>query len=217
VLENLFVRVEGHVSSWLAERAGGRAEAMLNALLVEATILWQSQGFRRYSDDEVCCTVCFFDCCEEVVALKPSEFPVVRVVYGGAQPSQAMRMGAEHPKTVPYPDISILIGPVTIRIEAKRLALAGSLALKYVREGMRRFLDGRYSSTTGRPGVMLGYVGTDDPQAVIAAVNAKIVAEVDLAASDCLIDITSPISALSVSETVHSKSVRLLHLVFDLR
>jgi hypothetical protein len=61
------------------------------------------------------------------------------------------------------------------------------------------------------PGRVIG------PKPAAVAVNAKIVAEADLSSSDCLADVTKPISVLSASESGHSKNVRLLHLMFGLR
>jgi hypothetical protein len=218
VLESLVVRFQGHANNWLAQRAAAQAVATLDNLLVEASSLWQIQNFRRYSDDEVCCTVCFFDCCEAAIASNPNLFSPLRVVYDGAQPTRAMRAGSAHPASAPRPDLTVLFGQqVTIRVEAKRLALSSGLPGKYVRQGMRRFLDGRYSSTAGKPGIMLGFVTIDAPDNVIDAINKAIRSEPDLTDSDCLMDATAPIPAMRRCESHHSDGLMLLHCAIDLR
>jgi hypothetical protein len=204
VLENLAVRFQGHAANWLAQRASERVETMLENLLREATLLWQDQDFPRVSDEEICCTVPFFGCCEEVVATRPERFPVLRVVYDAAQPSAAMLAGVVDPARSPRPDLSVVCGPVTIRIEAKRLGLGGGLPAKYVRQGMKRFLDGRYSSSVGKPGVMLGYVVKDDLETIIKAVNKAIVAEPELTTADRLVNHTIPVSIVRRCESNHT-------------
>lgn len=217
MLEQFIARVEGHADSWLAQRVSRRAEKTLRGLIVSATTMWHEEGFKRKTDEEICCTVCLFDCCERVVESDQAEYERFRIIYGAAQPSAGMRAGVVHPKRAPIPDISILIGPVTIRVEAKRISLNKGLTGKYVREGMRRFMDGRYSSTPGKPGIVLGYVQKDDPEAVIASINVKIAAETDLDASDYLQNIAKATAILWSAESVHLGGLRLWHFAVDLR
>jgi hypothetical protein len=95
--------------------------------------------------------------------------------------------------------------------------LGGGLPTKYVRQGMKRFLDGRYSSSGGRPGVMLGYVVQGDLEVIIRTINKAIVNESALTTADLLVNHSIPIPIVLRSESNHTGKVRLIHWAIDLR
>lgn len=217
MLEDLGIRFEGQAASWLAQRAAEAADGLIDALIMGACLVWQSRGFQRFSDNEICCTVPFFDCCECVVESEPETFSILRIVYDAVQPDRAMLAGLADPKRAARPDLSAVFGPVTIRIEAKKLALGDGLPRKYVREGMKRFISGKYTSSPGRSGFMLGYVVHDETKAIITKINEVIVAEDDLSEADELKSMTEPIPILCRCESNHSNGVRLIHSAIDVR
>jgi hypothetical protein len=210
-------RHSGRSSDWLAKRAAGAVDNKVESMLLMAFELWQTRGFARVSDEEICCTAPLFGCCEEVLGNQPDTFGIMRVVYDGAQLSRDMVAGVAHPKTAPRPDVSVIFGrAITIRIEAKRLALRESLPSKYVRKGMRRFLDGRYSSSSGRPGIMLGYVVADAVPDIVVAINRAIVNEPDLNEADELKSPSYLTPHLCRYESNHADGLRLVHCELDL-
>jgi hypothetical protein len=141
---------------------------------------------------------------------------VLRVLYDAAQPTRDMRAGLTHPKRAGRPDLSVVFGPVTIRIEAKRLALGEGLPRAYVRKGMRRFIDRKYESTPRQPGFMLGWVVRDETPSIIGSINKVVVAQKDLTEADELKSPTDPLPVLCRCESKHADGLRLVHCLIDL-
>ena len=105
----------------------------------------------------------------------------------------------------------------TIRIEAKRLLPGQGLPKKHVQEGMRRFIDGKYSSTHSKPGHMLGFVVHGETDKVVTAINKAIMAEPDLGMSDQLGSATVPQPRFARFESTHVDELRLVHNLLDVR
>jgi hypothetical protein len=217
VLSNLIgddAHLADKAARWLVVMAESGLEKMIDDLFREAFLIWTQRSFERCSDDEICCTVIFFDCCENVLDSWES---VMRIVYEGAQPTREMRMGRAHPNSVGKPDLTLLFGPFTIRIEAKRLKLGQGLPREYVQEGMRRFIDRKYSSSQGRPGYMLGYIILDEISEIVGAINARIESENDLSESDILGPLEEPYPRFKIYSSKHAPDLRIIHNMFDLR
>ncbi|MBQ0903575.1 hypothetical protein [Micromonospora sp. U21] len=154
-------------------------KSSLRDLLVEALRLWGQEAFFRYSDSEVACTVRVYHWSVHVIRNNP-RWAIYRMQYDGPQPTREMCEGVEDPARASRPDLNISVGQdVVVHVEAKRLKASGGLPRKYVTEGMRRFVDGRYETTSCGLGGMLGYILEDDPIQVIDLVNKTIVAEPD--------------------------------------
>lgn len=207
-------RAADKAAGWLVKSAVDGLEGMVDDLFGEAFAGWVERSLERFSDDEICCTVVFFDCCERVLDGWES---IMHVSYGDAQPTREMRAGRAHPKKAVIPDLSLHFGRITIRIEAKRLALGQELPKKYVQEGMRRFIDGKYSSTHGKPGYMLGYIVRDETDEIIASVNRAVAAENDLAVRHELIFASNPQPRFACYVSTHATNLRIIHNLFDLR
>src|SRR5258706_6744794 len=101
-------RYAGRSSDWLSKRAAGAVDSKVETLLLMAFELWQSRGFQRFSDDEICCTAPLFGCCEEVLGDESETFSIMRIVYDGAQLTRDMVAGLAHPKKAPRQDWSIV-------------------------------------------------------------------------------------------------------------
>jgi hypothetical protein len=217
MLSNLVTRYEGKAANWLQRRASASADSTVEALFVETVALWEARKFLRVSDEETCCTVPFFDCCDQILELNQDKYPRIRILYNGAHPTREMRAGLVHPKTAPIPDLTLVFGLMTFTIEAKRLALGEGLPRKYVREGMRRFIDKKYKSSPGRAGFMFGFVVRDNVHDIIGSINAAIIAEKDLNAADQLDSITDPLSKFCRCESKHADGLRLVHGLVDVK
>jgi hypothetical protein len=82
---------------------------------------------------------------------------------------------------------------------------------------MRRFIDGKYSSTSGKPGYMLGFVVGSDTDKVVLAINKAIQAEYDLGISDQLGTVTIPQPRFKRLESTHVNEIRLIHNFLDVQ
>lgn len=203
-------------AAWLIERAVAGLEAMVDQLFRDAFILWMTRSLVRDSDEEPSCMVVFYGCCLEVLSAQET---ALRIVYESAQPTRQMLAGLEHPKKAPRPDMSILYGSrYTIRVEAKRLMCGDSLPKQYVQEGMRRFIEEKYSSSQGKAGYLLGFVVRDETTDVVNAINHAILRESDFTAGDQLTAVTVPLQRFCRCESNHhSSELRLIHNFFDVR
>jgi hypothetical protein len=216
VLSSLRLEVRGRLARSLQERVARDAENLLCQLLVEATRLWERENFFRWSDGELSCTIRLFDCCDRTIHENASGWAaLLRVQYDAAQPTTGMRNGTEDPQRAVRPDLVIFLGSARINLEAKRLGLRDALPTRYVREGMARFVNDRYISGPGEPGVMVGYVFSDPPTDVLAAVN-EVVHE-ELGPDHVLKSPREPKPKILHHDSYHSEHVRLLHHTVDLR
>lgn len=215
MLESLRINLGGRVATRLQSSVAARASSLLEELLVEAVRLWEAEEFRRYDEGEISCTIRLFDCCDRVVS-SAKKWALVHVQYDGAQPTRATRRGDESPKFSPRPDMNVRFGQVLVDIEAKRLEADGNLPGRYVREGMRRFITGRYPSHSTVGGVMLAYVQHDPPRVGVAAVNRVIEADPDMADSEVLSNSRKLSSRFLIHDSYHA-SIRIVHHVIDLR
>lgn len=203
-------------AKWTVTRAAEAIEELIDDLFHDAFALWLAKSLVRKTDEEPCCAVVFYGCCQDVLSSWPDDTPLC-VHWESGQPSREMLAGREHPKTFAKPDMTITCGHrCTIKIEAKRLVSA-RLPKKYVQEGMRRFIDGKYSSTPGKPGYMLGFVVGGETERIVRAINKAINAEPDLGTSQQLGSGTVPQPRFARYESVHADELRLIHNLLDVR
>lgn len=214
MLEGLRNQVQGRLAKWIQTTAKARAEEVLHQLVQEAVAVWETEGFSRWSDAEISCTARFFDCCDRVIYSHQADWPLVSVQYDGPQLTRGMRAGHEDPAQAPRPDMSVRFGDAEIKLEAKRLTVSDGLPAKYVREGMRRFVSGRYASTPPLPGGMLGYVYADAIPDVVAAVNLVVAGEPDFGPSHVL-QLAGVTSHVATHSSLHQPNPDLLHFMVE--
>lgn len=104
-----------------------------------------------------------------------------------------------------------------MHIEAKRLHVSDGLPKKYVEQGMRRFIDGRYPTAGHNIGAMLAYLLKDSTEDVIGAVNGVINLESTLGPPHVLSDPTQPAPRLTIHVSIHAGNLRLFHHILDMR
>ncbi len=199
MLESLRWQVRGRAAHRLQASFARQADVLLQRLLIEGTALWEREGFSRWDDGELACTVRLFDCCDRVAhASSRGWAALVRIQYDGAQPTPGMRRGLEDPRRARRPDLIVFLGSDSILLEAKKLHLGDNLPSLYVREGMQRFIFRHYSSSIRNEGAMVGYILRDAPLDVIAAVNAVIESDPGLGRRHALRLLAQPSPAYSL-------------------
>jgi len=214
---NLGSRIVNKPAGWTVKRATEAIEELIDHLFREAFAIWVAESLFRKTDEEPCCAVVFYGCCLRVLDSMAEDAPLC-VHWEAGRPTREMLAGNEHPKTFVKPDMTVTCGHrCTIKIEAKRLMTGKGLPKKYVQEGMRRFIDGKYSSTAGKPGYMLGFVVRGDTDKVAIAINKAIEAESDLGANDQLGALTVPCDRFTRFESAHVGEIRLIHNFLDIR
>jgi hypothetical protein len=210
-------RLANKPASWTVRRAAEGIEELIDDLFHDAFVIWVAKSLVRKTDEEPCCAVVFYGCCLEVLDSLPDDTPLC-VQWESGQPSREMLAGREHPKSFVKPDMTLTCGHrCTIKIEAKRLMPGQGLPKKYVQEGMRRFIDGKYSSTSGKPGYMLGFVVDGETNRVVLAINKAIEAQPDLGTSHQLGSATAPLPRFARYESTHVDGLRLVHNLLDVR
>jgi hypothetical protein len=204
-------------AEWTVKRAAEAIEELVDDLFREAFAIWVTGSLFRKTDEEPCCAVVFYGCCLRVLDSMADDTPLC-LQWESGQPTREMLAGREHPKTFVKPDMILTCGHrCIIRIEAKRLMPGQGLPKKYVKEGMRRFIDGKYSSTSGKPGYMLGFVVHGEMEKVVLAINEAIATEPDLGTSDQLGTATVPQPRFTRFESMHVDELRLIHNLLDVR
>jgi|ERR1017187_772661 hypothetical protein len=204
-------------AEWTVKRAAEAIEELVDDLFREAFAIWVAGSLFRKTDEESCCAVVFYGCCLRVLDSMADDTPLC-LQWESGQPTREMLAGREHPKTFAKPDMVLTCGHrCIIRIEAKRLMSGQGLPKKYVKEGMRRFIDGKYSSTSGKPGYMLGFVVRGEMEKVVLAINKAIMTEPDLGTSDQLGTATVPQPRFTRFESMHVDELRLIHNLLDVR
>ncbi|MGH3720955.1 MAG: hypothetical protein ACRDRI_19325 [Pseudonocardiaceae bacterium] len=218
VLESLKLRMVGAASTRLQALVARRAEKLVAELLVSGASLWRDEQYHRWNEHELSCSVRLFYFCDRVLQENQDAWPLVRIEYDSAQPTRKMLSGDEDPSRAPRPDFTILFGDAKIRIEAKRLRPSGGFPALYVRHGMARFIDGRYSSTPPHPGVMIGYVEDGDPEAIVNQINSVVRAETTFGQTHVLSPLGDPMAAFVLPfHSVHGNGLRLLHFEVNLQ
>ncbi|MEV6487516.1 hypothetical protein AB0M20_02585 [Actinoplanes sp. NPDC051633] len=189
----------------------------MSDLLVAAALLWEKDGFNRWDDGEIACTVRMFDCALRVMESDAVRWALIHVQYDGPQPTLAMRTGHADPSRAPRPDMNIRLGTALVHVEAKRLHVRDGLPKDYVKKGMIRFIDGRYPAAGHNIGAMLAYLLKDSPQDSLQAVNGVISREQALGQSHLLGNSTQAAPRLSIHISSHGSKLRLFHHLLDMR
>lgn len=164
--------MRGELAAELVTEAVGRAESVVEEILLLAVSSWRLCGFDSFDDNENSLTIRLFTHCEEVVRSTAS-YALFQVFWESPQPSGEMLAGVEDPSRAPRPDMLFSVGARKLLIEAKRLDGSSTRYRDYVEKGMKRFWDGRYRSD---PGMMLGYLQGPSHESAVASINAAVVA-----------------------------------------
>lgn len=169
-----------HLQALVARDLDGR----IDELLTQALERWDASGWHRYSSDEVNCSIQLYrhavDAKRSTRALRSLD-----VDFEACVPTPAMLAGTESVKSAKRPDLKVRIGEASRHIECKLLESTGPLPRKYVREGMMRFIGGRYGADdpTGR---MVGYIAASPIADSASAVNDRINKVASLSPADHL-------------------------------
>ena len=215
MLQSFRLQLQGKDAARLQEAVAGRAEELLDRLLVDGVELWRQEQFRRWDDGEIACSVRLYDCCRRVLESDRRTWSLVHVEYDGAHPTTEILSGDADPTRSPRPDFGFRFGTARVVVEAKRLSTRDGLPKLYVKRGIYRFRDGRYLSTNSLPGIMVGYIRAEPPAAVVGAVNQVIIDDPDMGNEEVLRELVSVAPDMSRSQSVHPPGIRLIHLAVD--
>ncbi|WP_143227395.1 hypothetical protein [Actinomadura mexicana] len=215
MLGEILPNIQGRASVWLARKAAADADSLLYDLFSGAATLWQKESFSSYNHHERSCTVRLYAFCRQVILAERYKYAQVKLYYEAAQPSQEMLDGLADPLAAPIPDLTLEVGGVEIRLEAKVLRGDRSFARLYVTQGMARFLDGRYGQP-GVPGLMVGYLQSGDVPVLVDWINSALVS---LARNpqESLTSQASTHPRVFVHHSQHAPDSRLIHKWIDLR
>jgi hypothetical protein len=215
VLEQFSPSVRGQLAVELQRYFAEQAIDLLKELLIEAAVLWRTESYSRYGDDELSCTVRMFDCADRVLRANEYRWPLVRVQYDGTQPTRDMRAGLADPKKAPRPDINVFVGSELINVEAKVLKDTSPYPRNYVARGMRRFVTGYYGVGQSGVGAMLAYVVSGAMVNIAPKVNKVIEGEADFGASATMLEVDRPSAGILIFSSDHGK-VSLHHQVIEI-
>lgn len=191
-----------HLQALVARDLDGRVDE----LLVQAFERWHAAGWHRHQADELNCSVQVYrhalDAKRATRALRSLD-----VDFEACVPTPEMLAGTESVKSAKRPDLKVRVGDASRHIECKLVESKGSLPRKYVREGVMRFVTGRYGAEdpTGR---MIGYITTSDIDAVASAVNDRIDKVASLSVADHLQATDSPHERVHRFTSTHARAGR---------
>lgn len=134
------------------------AARLIRKLLVESITSWAANGYDRYNDHEISFTVRLFSWMEKVKAANRAEMVLMHLQYDGPVPTREMLLGLADAAKTPRPDMTVKCGDASIHIEAKRVMPTRGYPAQYVKNGMMRFIDGRYISDGVDLAYMVGYI-----------------------------------------------------------
>jgi hypothetical protein len=185
MLERLRGSVDGRFNRFIRETAARNAPQRLDDLVKAAIAGWEAEGFYAQGTDEPSFNVRVYDHMRRIKQNDAMRWALVSVTMETGYPTAAQLAGQADPLRLARPDIVVRFGGEhEMHIEAKRVDETRNLTRAYVRNGLRRFIDGLYAHSPN--GTMIGYVISDDLDGVLAAINDRIVEEPDLGAADVL-------------------------------
>jgi hypothetical protein len=193
-----------------------RAEAHL--LLAEAAEEWMAAGCIRFSDQEVACTAAVAGHLKRNLQQRRATGLQMLAFLETGGWTEAHLNGTANPATVPRPDLALYLGlhhDVQMTIECKRLLSPSATARDYVKDGLSRFLDGRYPTDSGFA-TMIGFLLDRDPPRTQAQINGVIEELLDRGQT---LQIASPLGKLeSVYRSKHpAKQIEAIHFLLDMR
>lgn len=193
-----------------------RAEAHL--LLADAADEWVSDGCVRFSDDEVACTAAVAGRLKHNLQRRRATGLQLLAFLETGGWTEAHLDGSANPATVPRPDLALFLGvhhDVQMTIECKRLLQPSATARGYVRDGLCRFLDGRYPTDSGRA-TMIGFLLDRDVARAKEQINRVIVHVLDEQQVLQLAPSIGRLDTVCLSQHPEQK-VEATHLLLDMR
>jgi hypothetical protein len=217
MLERLRTRAVGAVDVAVQSYAARQVHSLITRMITLSVQSWEAEGFLRFGDGEVDCTVRLYDWCDRLIDADRTAWPAMRVQYDGALPSAGMRAGIEDPMRTVRPDLFLFVGSISIHIEAKRLGVGGSLPKFYVDRGLKRFLSSSYAWQPSARGVMISYNLVDSPSDGLAVVNEKIEQDPTLGSTHLLTQIDLVLPKVSLHKSSHGLHFDIFHYAIDMR
>lgn len=186
MFDRLVDRVNGEVSEAVQRRAANRLPVLAIMLLEAGICRWSENGWRRFDDQEISCTVQLYRWMREARRANKS-LSVIGVSIEHVVLTADMLEGSASPRNAKRPDLRLSAGPAGLSIECKRLQASASWYRDYVDKGMGRFVTSSYGA--GEPlGVMVGYLQDVAPDVCLSPVNQFIVAHTAMGRSHQLDD-----------------------------
>ena len=190
------------------------------SMLAESITEWVQSGCPRYDDREASCTVAVVGCLRRTIDERKSTSlqPLVALETGGWTDEHFS--GHADPATVPRPDVALMLGlqhDVQMTIECKRLLARSATPRDYVKEGLCRFLTGRYPVDDGA-GTMVGFLLDRDPPTAASEITSAVL---DVIGRDEPLNKHTRLASLDAAyRSVHASAdgdVRVIHLLIDIQ
>lgn len=170
MLERALDRVSGRVSQLLQQQAARKFPELIDALLVAALERWDQNDWLTFDQSEVNCTAQLYRWLTETKRTD-SRFIYVHITLEYINLTPAMLAGEESVKGAQRPDLNLVLDPISVHVECKRLQTAGPWCRLYVHNGIARFVDSSYGARSPL-GVMVGYVQQGSAEGLLDSVNS---------------------------------------------
>lgn len=204
----------------LAHEVSPLMERRIHQLIVAGFRRWATEGFVRFNNKEESLSVMML---AHMNAVRREWELGVRVCREQLEDTDAILAGTGNPAKARRIDLKVFVGgsfdsETFLGIECKRVDLSADLCREYVRQGMMRFVDGRYATKT-RVAAMIGYVIDGSPEDSMTKVNGYVESILDSCHS------LFPTDSVDELETVYRSChmrcspfprLRLTHFFFDM-
>ena len=170
MLERALDRVSGRVSQLLQQQAARKFPELINALLFAAFERWEQNDWLTFDQSEVNCTAQLYRWLTEIKRTD-NRFIYVNIELEYINLTPEMLAGEESVKSAQRPDLNLVLDPINVHIECKRLQTGGAWCRYYVHNGIARFVDSGYGARSPL-GVMVGYVQQSSADGLLDSVNS---------------------------------------------
>lgn len=170
MLERALDRVSGRVSQLLQQQAARRFPELIDTLLFAALERWEQNNWLTFDQSEVNCTTQLYRWLTEIKRAD-SRFIYVSIELEYINLTPAMLAGEESVTSAKRPDLNLVLDPINVHIECKRLQTGGTWCRYYVNKGIARFVDSSYAARSPL-GVMVGYVQQVSADGLLDSVNS---------------------------------------------
>ncbi|GAB3917972.1 hypothetical protein GCM10011575_42340 [Microlunatus endophyticus] len=174
MLERLTDRVTGEVSAAVQRRAANRLPVLAIRLLEAGISLWRNNGWFRFDDSEISCSVQLYRWLQEARRANRS-LVVIEVSIEHLLLTPDMIEGLVSPSSARRPDIRFTASDTGLSLECKRLLAPAVWHQDYVHKGMERFVTSAYGAGESL-GLMVGYLQDVTVDACLPSINKYIAA-----------------------------------------
>jgi hypothetical protein len=220
VIEDFAVIEAAAVSPEFTERVLKRHRDEAHFLLATAAQAWIDDGCTRYDDHEDSCTAGLVGRLLRIIEEgRRTALQLLPILENGGWTGEHFE-GRANPATVPRPDVVLYLGvhhDVKMTVECKRLLAGSATARDYVKDGLCRFLTGRYSSDNGQA-TMIGFLLDQHAEPARDGINEEIVKLLDahqrLGGPEGLAELTT------VYRSTHprgSSDIHAVHMLLDIQ